>query len=94
MAVFYDRFNMTEATKSNGTLEVPAENLPKWLPKITLEKAVQAQIGDFEKIISVTPVKGSSEGENYSSQFLRLFVEVELIGKLRYILGPPIALNS
>ncbi|XP_017079868.1 uncharacterized protein LOC108113702 [Drosophila eugracilis] len=68
---------MSEAT--NGHSEVPASNLPKWLANITLEKAVTAQIGDFEKIISVTPKSGSSEGENYSSQFLRLLVEVELL---------------
>ncbi|KAH8267184.1 hypothetical protein KR026_002449 [Drosophila bipectinata] len=68
---------MSEAT--NGHDGVPANNLPAWLPNITLEKAVKAQIGDFEKILSVTPQKGSSEGENYSSLFLRLLVEVELL---------------
>ncbi|XP_017145449.1 uncharacterized protein LOC108157774 [Drosophila miranda] len=57
---------------------VPASNVPEWLSKITLEKAVQAQIGDFANIIAVTPQQGSSEGENYSSLFLRLLVDVEL----------------
>lgn len=73
---------MSEAT--NGHNGTPADNLPVWLPNITLEKAVQAQVGDFEKILSVTPQKGSSEGENYSSLFLRLLVEVELLGKVSH----------
>lgn len=76
---------MSEAT-TNGHNEVPANNLPSWLSKISLEKAVQAQIGDFEKIISVIPQKGSSDGDNYSTQFLRLLVEVELIGECGSIL--------
>ncbi|SPP84308.1 uncharacterized protein LOC117585917 [Drosophila guanche] len=62
----------------DGATPAPPTNLPEWLSKITLEKAVRAQIGDFEKIISVTPEHGSSAGENYSSLFLRLLVDVEL----------------
>ncbi|BFF89748.1 uncharacterized protein DMAD_08427 [Drosophila madeirensis] len=70
---------MSAATNGHdGATPAPPSNLPEWLSKITLEKAVRAQIGDFEKIISVKPEQDSSAGENYSSLFLRLLVDVEL----------------
>ncbi|KAH8232666.1 hypothetical protein KR032_011423 [Drosophila birchii] len=70
---------MSEAT--NGHNGIPAEDLPKWISNITLKKAINEQVGINENISEVTVVKGSSEGENYSSQILRLRVDVELIGK-------------
>ncbi|KAL7728372.1 hypothetical protein ACLKA6_007464 [Drosophila palustris] len=62
----------------NGNVESKDSNLPPWLPRISLENAVRAQIGDFERIISVTP-ECSSSGDNYSTLMIRLAVEVELI---------------
>ncbi|KAH8247192.1 hypothetical protein KR038_000005 [Drosophila bunnanda] len=68
---------MSKAT--NGHNGAPAEDLPNWVSNITLKKAINEQAGIVEKIGTITAVKGSSEGENYSSQFLRLLVDVELI---------------
>lgn len=75
---------MSETPKTNGQSEITDLNLPTWLPRISLENAVRAQIGDFEKIISVVP-QSSSAGDNYSTLMVRLLVEVELIGKLKDI---------
>lgn len=75
---------MSETPKTNGQSEITDLNLPTWLPRISLENAVRAQIGDFEKIISVVP-QSSSAGDNYSTLMVRLLVEVELIGKLKGI---------
>lgn len=67
---------MSESTQTNGN--GVDSNLPPWLPRISLENAVRSQIGEFEKILSVTP-QCSSAGDNYSTLMIRLLVEVELI---------------
>ncbi|XP_030374460.1 uncharacterized protein LOC115624024 [Scaptodrosophila lebanonensis] len=67
---------MAEVT--NGHAEPGNGNIPGWLPNVTLENAVRAQVGDFVRILSVTPQEASSAGENYSALMLRLQVEVEL----------------
>ncbi|XP_064535662.1 uncharacterized protein LOC135426490 [Drosophila montana] len=69
---------MSESTQTNGHAEAADPNLPSWLPRISLENAVRAQIGDFEQILSVTP-KPTSSGDNYSALMVRLLVEVELL---------------
>lgn len=72
---------MSEATQANGHAESLDANLPPWLPRISLQNAVRAQIGDFEKIRSVEP-QPANAGDNYSTLMVRLLVEVELLGKL------------
>ncbi|XP_060648422.1 uncharacterized protein LOC132786052 [Drosophila nasuta] len=69
---------MTESKQTNGNAESTDSQLPSWLPRISLENAVRAQIGDFEKILSVTPQSTGAE-DNYSTLMIRLIVEVELI---------------
>ncbi|EDW66720.1 uncharacterized protein [Drosophila virilis] len=69
---------MSEPSHTNGHAEAADPNLPPWLPRISLENAVRAQIGDFEKILSVTP-QPTSSGDNYSALMVRLLVEVELL---------------
>lgn len=73
---------MSESTKTNGQSENADINLPSWLPRISLENAVRAQIGDFEKILSIVP-QSSTAGDNNSTLMVRLLVEVELIGWYR-----------
>ncbi|KAH8417168.1 hypothetical protein KR222_005491 [Zaprionus bogoriensis] len=69
---------MSDLIKTNGQSEATDSNLPAWLPRISLENAVRAQLGDFEAIMSITP-QNSSAGDNYSSLMVRLLVEVELL---------------
>lgn len=78
---------MSESTQTNGHAEAADPNLPPWLPRISLENAVHAQIGDFEKILSVTP-QPTSSGDNYSALMVRLLVEVELLGKWKQPVNP------
>ncbi|EDV93526.1 uncharacterized protein LOC6563541 [Drosophila grimshawi] len=69
---------MSEAIQTNGHAESTDTSLPSWLPRVSLENAVRAQIGDFEKILSVNPQSTNAQ-ENYSTLMVRLLVEVELL---------------
>lgn len=70
-----------EMKNCNGT---ESSEFPKWLKMVTMENAVQEQLGDFKRILDIKMENGSKQGENYSSLLISVSVEVEMLGKLEF----------
>uniref|UniRef100_A0A1L8EGP3 Putative ecdysteroid kinase n=1 Tax=Haematobia irritans TaxID=7368 RepID=A0A1L8EGP3_HAEIR len=54
------------------------EGLPEWLNKITLEKAIDQQIGDYKRILKITTENAAKKGENFTSLIMHIKAEVEM----------------
>lgn len=69
------------ATSENG--QTIDSDLPSWLDKVTLNKAIEQQIGEFKKLTKFTIENDTRQGEIYSSLIIRIKADAEMEGEFK-----------